>query len=94
MSESIPLDGSETAFRLSARAVDIPLLAESFVASATNPGARRIDPAAMLVLQQRAWPGNVAELRAVVERARCVAQDGHIRIEDLASAYGAHTLEA
>ena len=79
---------------LSERTVDIPLLAASFVASAASPGARRIDPAAMLVLQQRAWPGNVAELRAVVERARCVAQDGHIRIEDLASAYGAHTLEA
>ncbi len=48
----------------------------------------------MLVLQERDWPGNVAELRAVVERARGAARDGLIQVEDLARAFRVHPLES
>ena len=41
------------------------------------------------ILQRRAWPGNVAELRAVVERARAAARGGVIRAEHVAPATSA-----
>ena len=58
--------------------------AEAFLASAGDASAPQIDPEAATALHRYAWPGNIAELRAVVERARLLARDGVIRVTDLA----------
>lgn len=71
------------------RADDVPLLVESVLQRSARPGARlRIDPAAMAQLQAYAWPGNIRELRNVLERARLLADDGVIRPEHLPPALG------
>jgi transcriptional regulator of acetoin/glycerol metabolism len=56
----------------------------------TIPGQRRytIEAQALLQLQQRAWPGNIRELRNVLDRARLFADDGVIRCAHLSSALG------
>lgn len=69
---------------LQERVVDIPLLAESFLDTAGAATGMRIDADAMAVLQDYAWPGNVAELRAVIERARLLARGNVIRATDVA----------
>lgn len=65
------------------RAVDIPLLAAAFIASAGDAASPRLDAVALDALQRYDWPGNVAELRAVVERGRLRARDGVIHAADL-----------
>jgi two-component system, NtrC family, response regulator AtoC len=76
------------------RAVDIPLLANAFLAlNGNGNGAPQFDPVALDALQEYPWPGNVAELRAVVERARMLCRDGVIRIVDLSLAPADHQLE-
>lgn len=69
------------------RSDDIALLVHSFL-QRTIPGQRRliIEPQALLQLQQRAWPGNIRELRNVLDRARLFADDGVIRCAHLPSA--------
>ena len=66
------------------RVDDIALLVQSFL-QRTSPGQHRltIEPQALLQLQLRAWPGNIRELRNVLERARLFADDGVIRCEHL-----------
>jgi DNA-binding NtrC family response regulator len=66
------------------RADDIPLLANSILQRSLS-GSRRIsiDPAAMRQLQSHAWPGNIRELRNVLERALLFTDDGVIRAEHL-----------
>ena len=68
------------------RAVDIVPLAEAFLASAGDASALRFSDDALAALERYSWPGNVAELRAVTERARLLARDGVIREADLALA--------
>lgn len=68
---------------------DIPMLVASFLQRAGIGGAKAaftVDPAAMAVLQAHAWPGNIRELRNVLERARLFADDGVIRAEHLSHA--------
>jgi DNA-binding NtrC family response regulator len=77
---------------LGERAVDIPLLANAFL-SLNGNGAVQFDPTALEALHEYSWPGNVAELRAVVERARMLCRDGVIRVTDLALAPSDHGLE-
>jgi len=55
---------------------DIPLLARHFL------GERRIQSAALRLLQHHDWPGNVRELANEMARASALA-DGEIRVEDL-----------
>jgi transcriptional regulator with PAS, ATPase and Fis domain len=71
------------------RSDDIALLVHSFL-QRTIPGQRRltIEPQALLQLQLRAWPGNIRELRNVLDRARLFADDGVIRCAHLPSALG------
>jgi transcriptional regulator with PAS, ATPase and Fis domain len=71
------------------RSDDIGLLVHSFL-QRTSAGQRRltIEPQALLQLQLRAWPGNIRELRNVLERARLFADDGVIRCAHLPSALG------
>lgn len=66
------------------RTTDIPLLVDSFLQRG-GPASHAIsvDPQAMAQLQAYAWPGNIRELRNVLDRARLYADDGIVRAEHL-----------
>ena len=66
---------------------DIALLVQSFLRRA-GAGKRTltIDADALAQLQRRTWPGNIRELRNVLERASLFADDGVIRVEQLLAA--------
>jgi transcriptional regulator with PAS, ATPase and Fis domain len=66
------------------RAEDIALLVNSFL-QRNDAGSREltIEAQALAQLQQRNWPGNIRELRNVLERARLFADDGVIRVANL-----------
>jgi len=67
------------------RVEDIPLLVEHFISKfsqAMNKRITRVAPAAMYLLQQQAWAGNVRELENAVERAMVVAQEPELREQD------------
>jgi DNA-binding NtrC family response regulator len=55
------------------------------VPAARRPAKHRVavEPAAMAALQAHDWPGNIRELRNVLERARLFADDGIVRVEHL-----------
>jgi transcriptional regulator with PAS, ATPase and Fis domain len=64
------------------RVSDIPMLVDSFLqrgGSSKQPVS--VDAEAMSALQSRNWPGNIRELRNVLDRARLFADDGIIRAE-------------
>jgi len=66
------------------RLEDIPLLAAHFVdliARETKCPKARLTPAAIDALQNYDWPGNIRELRNVIEKATIVAQGGPLQIE-------------
>jgi transcriptional regulator with PAS, ATPase and Fis domain len=66
------------------RAVDIPMLVDSFLQRGGASTTRvTVEPAAMARLQSHSWPGNIRELRNVLDRARLFADDGVIRAEQL-----------
>ncbi|NHZ94338.1 sigma-54-dependent Fis family transcriptional regulator [Massilia sp. CCM 8734] len=65
------------------RADDIALLANSFLARPSAMRTVSIDAAALAQLQRHAWPGNIRELRNVLERASLFADDGVIRVAHL-----------
>jgi len=65
------------------RRVDIPLLAEHFLARFAGPSAPTLTADALLVLQEYEWPGNIRELRNVMERAALLASGREIRAQDL-----------
>ena len=65
------------------RAEDIPLLVWRFVTEFAQSFGKRIDTIRkgdMAALQQYGWPGNIRELRNVVERAMIVATGPELRI--------------
>ena len=69
---------------LSERREDIPLLAAHFMktlAIATGRQPRRFSEAAMAALQAYDWPGNVRQLRNVIERLLIMASDNGDRVE-------------
>ena len=71
---------------LSARRQDIAPLARHFVerfARETGRDLRGLSPAAERVLEARAWPGNVAELENVVERAAVLEASDRVQAESL-----------
>jgi len=64
---------------------DIPILVNHFVRKFSlqmNKKITRVSPAAMNLLQQQPWSGNVRELENAVERAMVVAQEPEIRETD------------
>ena len=64
---------------------DIPILVNHFVRKFSlqmNKKITRVAPAAMNLLQQQTWSGNVRELENAVERAMVVAQEPEIRETD------------
>ena len=65
------------------RAVDIPLLANGFLAHFGGTHPPRLSDDAMRALQEYRWPGNVRELRNVMERAVLLASGGIIQARDL-----------
>jgi len=70
---------------LASRLDDIPLLVTAFIQEACEENGvslRSIAPDALAVLQSYAWPGNIRELRNVVERMVIMADDV-IRVEDI-----------
>ncbi len=72
------------------RVDDIALLVRSFLQRGGHPQQPiAVEPAAMARLQAHAWPGNIRELRNVLERARLFADDGVVRVEHLPPSLGA-----
>ncbi|MDT0497275.1 sigma-54-dependent Fis family transcriptional regulator [Algiphilus sp. W345] len=65
------------------RSEDLPLLIDSLLQRIAGSAAPSIDPAAMKRLSLYAYPGNVRELRNILERARLFADDGCIHVEHL-----------
>jgi len=65
------------------RKEDIPLLAQSLLRRPAGGAALRLDDEALAALQRYAFPGNVRELRNLLERARLFADEGVIRLRDL-----------
>ncbi|NUT63475.1 sigma-54-dependent Fis family transcriptional regulator [Herbaspirillum sp. C9C3] len=65
---------------------DIPLLVESLLQRGAGVGSKPLQtsPEAMAQLMHHDWPGNIRELRNVIERARLFADDGVIKSEHLA----------
>src|SRR5271166_154605 len=69
------------------RREDIPLLAGHFLGIHAQRYRKKLagfDQAALQMLLDNAWQGNVRELNHVVERAVLMAQDGQVRPADLA----------
>lgn len=65
------------------RADDIPLLAQSLLRRMHSAVPLRIEDEALAALRRYAFPGNVRELRNLLERARLFADDGLIRLGHL-----------
>jgi transcriptional regulator with GAF, ATPase, and Fis domain len=65
------------------RAEDIPLLAWSFIEEFRQAHGKQIDsinPDSLVLLQRYPWPGNIRELRNVVERAMIAAAGPRLTI--------------
>ncbi len=65
---------------------DLPLLAETLIHQLNQKHGVRVpgmEEAALLALKRRAWPGNIRELRNVLERAVILAGEGPIRVAHL-----------
>jgi DNA-binding NtrC family response regulator len=63
------------------RAEDIPALVEHFAAQIAKQNGWKettFDPDAIAALQRHGWPGNIRELRNVVERLLLFAEDNHV----------------
>lgn len=58
---------------LAARRGDIPLLVAHFTAQAGKKAARGFSPEALALLCEAPWPGNVRQLRSIVEQALALA---------------------
>jgi len=68
------------------RAEDIPLLVETFISEfneRNDKTVRALAPEAMRVLQRYSWPGNIRELRNVIERAVILSPGDFVEAEYL-----------
>jgi NtrC-family two-component system response regulator AlgB len=66
------------------RAEDIPALAERFLAEiGKGRTGLEITPEALAALRDYNWPGNIRELRNVIERAVILSPTGRIGLENL-----------
>jgi transcriptional regulator with PAS, ATPase and Fis domain len=74
------------------RAVDIPMLVDSFLQrGGNNKHPVSVQADAMARLQAHDWPGNIRELRNVLDRAKLFADDGIVRAEHLGEGLGLRT---
>jgi DNA-binding NtrC family response regulator len=70
---------------LSERRGDIPLLLKSFLSDLAKQYKREIpevDREVFEYLMERSWPGNIRELRHVVERAFVFCENGRLRVSN------------
>jgi len=68
------------------RREDIPILADHFLHQASaqlNKAVKGISPAAMEILEEYNWPGNVRHLRHAIERAMILCEGDTLGIQDL-----------
>ncbi|MGV8919354.1 MAG: sigma-54 interaction domain-containing protein [Pseudomonas sp.] len=65
------------------RSEDLPLLIDSLLQRMAPGAVPRVDPQAMKLLTLYTYPGNIRELRNILERARLFTDDGVIRSKDL-----------
>jgi transcriptional regulator with PAS, ATPase and Fis domain len=71
------------------RVTDIPMLVDSFLQrGGSTKHSVSVEPEAMDRLQAHDWPGNIRELRNVLDRARLFADDGIVRTEHLPESLG------
>ncbi len=73
---------------LSVRRDDIPILVGHFIesiAEAQGLPRKKVSDSAMAALQSYHWPGNVRQLRNVVERLLILASSDEVELEDLPS---------
>lgn len=70
------------------RLEDIPLLVDHFVRTLSfknNWRIKSIDSKAISLLQQHSWPGNIRELRNIIERVLIVSSGDTITVDDIKS---------
>ncbi len=74
------------------RIEDIPLLAEHFLARAAREGGnpRRLSAAALELVRQYRWPGNVRQLENVIRRLVITGQEPEISRAEMETALNAH----
>jgi DNA-binding NtrC family response regulator len=68
------------------RAEDIPMLAQYFLARLAQDcgrGEMTLEKSAMEALQEYSWPGNIRELRNVLERAVLLTERNHLTVHQL-----------
>ncbi|MEN5090444.1 sigma 54-interacting transcriptional regulator [Pseudomonas protegens] len=65
------------------RSDDLPLLIDSLLRRLDPGVVPRVDPQALEQLRLYTYPGNIRELRNILERARLFSDDGVIRLQDL-----------
>ncbi len=71
------------------RVADLPMLVDSFLQRDADARHRiSVEPAAMARMTAYHWPGNIRELRNVLDRARLFADDGMVRAEHLPDEFG------
>jgi DNA-binding NtrC family response regulator len=70
---------------LSERTEDLPLLIESLLSRLSSEQKYSIAPATLSCLQQHAFPGNIRELRNILERATLLTDDDVILPEHLSA---------
>jgi DNA-binding NtrC family response regulator len=71
---------------LASRLEDVPELVQYFLRAQRSAPLRRITGGALQVLQGYSWPGNVRQLRAVVERAVALADSPILDVADMCMA--------
>ena len=79
------------------RAEDIPLLVESFLAQFAGKHRRRrqkLSADALQLCQRYPWPGNVRQLRNMVERVVITCPHGEVAVADLPDFLQSHDLRA
>jgi two-component system, NtrC family, response regulator AtoC len=80
------------------RRQEVAELVHHFTAEATTRGARRTapiwTPEAITALEHQPWPGNIRELRNVVERALVLCNDDAITVDHLRDVIGAQMAAA
>jgi DNA-binding NtrC family response regulator len=68
------------------RREDIPLLVQAFITEfnkMNNKGIRAVDQDTLYVLEHYPWPGNIRELRNVIERATILAEGDFIEMRHM-----------
>jgi DNA-binding NtrC family response regulator len=68
------------------RRTDIPLIANYFLhryAESMSKNVKDFSPQAMEMFTRYDWPGNIREMRNVIERATAVAKTNQIQVDDL-----------